>query len=418
MTAMSLYDKARDRGRLWNAWELVNGNAKSSGSSKTREEAERFRNNLRLNIERIARKLRERTFTFEPQRGVAIPKSDGKSRRPLVVAPISNRIVQRSLLETLQELPLIRTQLHSGFNFGGVEDKGVPQAVMKVASLASTYPYFIRTDISGFFQNVRRQEALDALLTGIEEQEFKDLVTSAVTTELDDATQHLEETGIFPLYEEGVAQGSCLSPLLCNVLLHPFDVQMNDRGVVTVRYIDDFILLSRSESAARGAFKSAQKWLTSRGLSCYDPYNPSHSKKAEHGFLTNGATFLGCEIVAGTVRPSRDNFRGIQNKIHNGLLDSLKALNNPKKAQMNHKTFAETLVWASQTIRGWANTFGFCSDERLFRSIDSNISQLLHEYEHKFIRKRSQMNTEDARRSIGVFLLQDRKRDTPKKQSV
>lgn len=405
-----LYDLVRERDRLWSAWEVVNRNALRSRASKTRQEADTYRHRLRRNIEQLARKLTERRFRFEPQRAVAVQKPNSVKKRPLVVAPIANRVVQRSLLDTLQEVPSIHSRLTAGFNFGGVKGKGVPEAVNKVAAHATSHPYFIRTDISGFFQHVRRQEALDALLEGIHEPDFTALVTSAITTELDDATQHLAEMGIFPLYEEGVAQGSCLSPLLCNVLLHPFDEQMNARNVVTVRYIDDFILLANNERAARKAFSSAQQWLSVRGLTCYDPFNPTHAKKAEHGTLTAGATFLGCDISSQAIRPSRENFKGLERKLLDGLRESLKAMKTPIKAQEYRQTFAETLTWASATVRGWGNTFGFCSDERLFRDVDSNISQVLSEYEQEFLRLRHRMSADDSRRVTGVFLLRDRTR--------
>jgi RNA-directed DNA polymerase len=299
----SLYDAARDRARLWSAWEIVNRNAMRSDASRTREEADAYRAKIRLHIQRVARALRQRKFKLEPQRAVAINRGPGKSKRPLVVAPIGNRIVQRSLLETLQDIPGIRVKLSAGFNFGGVEGKGVPEAVAKVHYHAKSHPYFARTDISGFFQNVRRQEALDSLLEGIHETDFVNLVSDAARTELDDATKHLEVTGIFPLYEDGVAQGSCLSPLLCNVLLHPLDIQMNDRGVVMIRYIDDFILMAKTSAGVRKAFDSAQRWLSERGLSCYDPYNPAHRKKAGYGALDSGVTFLGCDVSTRVVRP-------------------------------------------------------------------------------------------------------------------
>jgi retron-type reverse transcriptase len=410
---ISLYDRARNPARIWTAWEVVNRNARRSQATKTRQEAESFQLKLRLNIEKIVRSLREKTFRFKPQRAVAIPKSDGK-KRPLIVAPIDNRIVQRSLLDTLQEIPSISAKLKAGYNFGGIDEKGVPDAVEKVARHSESHPYFVRTDIGGFFQHVRRQQALDVLLEGVSDQDFRALVEAAATTELDDASQHLAESGIFPLHEEGVQQGSCLSPLLCNVLLHPFDVQMNGRNVVTIRYIDDFILLATSDRAAKAAFASAKQWLAAQGLSCYDPYNPAHAKKAEQGSLKHGATFLGCDISSQGTRPSRDNFQSLKKKVSEALDSSLTALKNPLKAQQQKLSFAETLLWVSQTVRGWGNTFAFCSDERLFASIDRDIDQMLSVYELKFLQMRSRMKPPNPRRAIGVFPLSDRKKHAPK----
>lgn len=237
-----------------------------------------------------------------------------------------------------------------------------------------------------------------------------DLATRATTTELDDATRHMEQMGIFPLYEEGVAQGSCLSPLLCNVLLHPFDEQMNSRGVITVRYIDDFILMASTERAARRAFESAKSWLSDRGLTCYDPFNPKHADKAEFGRMEKGASFLGCDVSTSFIRPSKKNFRSVVRKIEEAFNNSLRSLKTPSKAQHDHTTFAETIVFASKTVRAWANTYGFCTDNRIFQDIDSSIGQAMSKYEMDYQRLRARMNEVDVRRAAGLFPVIDRKR--------
>jgi hypothetical protein len=162
------------------------------------------------------------------------------------------------------------------------------------------------------------------------------------------------------------------------------------------------------------AFESAKKWLDDQGLSCYDPFNPAHAKKAEHGSLKQGATFLGCDISAQGTRPSRDNFQSLKKKISEALDSSLVALKNPSMAQQQKMTFAETLIWVSQTIRGWGNTFAFCTDERLFANIDRDIDQMLSDYELEFGRLRARMKYPDSRRAIGVFPLSDRKKPSPK----
>jgi retron-type reverse transcriptase len=50
---------------------------------------------------------------------------------------------------------------------------------------------------------------------------------------------------------KGVPQGSPLSPLLSNILLHELDKELERRGHRWVRYADDFSIYVRSEKAAR-----------------------------------------------------------------------------------------------------------------------------------------------------------------------
>lgn len=50
---------------------------------------------------------------------------------------------------------------------------------------------------------------------------------------------------------KGVPQGSPLSPLLSNIMLHELDKELEKRGHRYVRYADDFSIYTRSKKAAR-----------------------------------------------------------------------------------------------------------------------------------------------------------------------
>ena len=49
----------------------------------------------------------------------------------------------------------------------------------------------------------------------------------------------------------GVPQGSPLSPILSNIMLHELDKEMEKRGLKYVRYADDFSIYTKSQSEAR-----------------------------------------------------------------------------------------------------------------------------------------------------------------------
>jgi len=65
--------------------------------------------------------------------GVPIRKTGKHSKRPLVVAPIESRIVQRAIHDVLLSTPEIKRYAENQYSFGGVKKQyakaGVPGAI-------------------------------------------------------------------------------------------------------------------------------------------------------------------------------------------------------------------------------------------------------------------------------------------------
>jgi RNA-directed DNA polymerase len=404
-----LYKAVKGRRTLWNAWIEVAKKASSSKAPQTREEARIFSQGLPRNIERIGRKLSKSQFVFLPQKGIILRTSSGK-KRPVVVAPIESRIVQRAILDTVQLIPEIKEQLTSGHNFGGVPgpEFGVPNAIYAATAAMVDRPYFLRTDIKQFFDHVPKALAIKEVLNHSGDPRFDSLFAQAVETEIDDAAKHGADIRLFPLYEEGVAQGSCLSPLLCNLLLTDFDLSLNTRGIVAIRYIDDILILGKNKRAVFKAFSSAQSILQKMNLECYDPRKPEDRKKAEHGEISRGFGFLGCDVKPGAIRPSAVNRSELLEKVNAHFRFSLSLIHDPQVAFKRHATYAETLSLVSRTVQGWANTFGFCTDDRIMGSIDTEISIALRKYSSAISKLVRTMNETDRRRAFGVFSIADR----------
>lgn len=59
----------------------------------------------------------------------------------------------------------------------------------------------------------------------------------------------------------GVLQGSPLSPLLANVYLHPFDVNLSTAGHRLARFADDWVILCPSQEQAEAAYNDALRTL-------------------------------------------------------------------------------------------------------------------------------------------------------------
>jgi RNA-directed DNA polymerase len=102
---------------------------------------------------------------------------------------------------------------------------------------------------------------IDKIGNEIDDGRFQDTLRAATKVVLANEKALGEDRRVFPTDEEGVAQGSPLSPLFGNILLYDFDARFNDRGVVCVRFIDDFVLLGDNESSvSRRCQQLTIKW--------------------------------------------------------------------------------------------------------------------------------------------------------------
>jgi RNA-directed DNA polymerase len=149
-----LYRKVCKPETLWRAWSVVLENGRTSRSARTRADIAEFAAEAPRHLQSIAWKLQRGKYQFEPAHGVAIPKKNKADKRPVVMAPIPNRIVQRAILDVVQLIPTIKEKLKRGRNFGGIEGVGVPKAVKEAYLAARKAGYFIRTDIKSFFDNI------------------------------------------------------------------------------------------------------------------------------------------------------------------------------------------------------------------------------------------------------------------------
>jgi len=397
------------------AWRQVRANSERSQSAEIREESKKFEKTSSSCLKSIQARLSRNSFVFKPAKGITIRRK-GKKPRPIVVAPVESRIVQRALLNIVQEVPAIKTELTAGFNFGGVPGHGfgVPAAIAKAILTMRESGYFIRTDIKSFFVDIPRATAVDAILAHIDDKQFGDVFRKATETELADMAGLGENAKLFPLEQAGVAQGSALSPLLCNYLLRDFDRAMNARGITCIRYIDDFIIFAKNKSTAFKALDGAIAILKGLGLEAYNPLNPEHASKAEHGSTSGPIDFLGCEITSKRVRPLRSKCQSLYERVNAIFDDCITALTNPESAALStdgRHTFSGAIAAASNVIRGWGNTYSFCNDDQLMRNIDIELDARLANFQMQFSKKIKNMNGIDRRRVIGLFLVNDCNKD-------
>ncbi len=129
-----LFELCRKQDSLHKAWRRIRANGARSKSEETRSAIEDVDRTANRDILRIQRRLREGTFEFDPQKGVLKSKSSG-GKRGIVMASVHNRIVERALLDTLQEKVEVARQAGiQKSSFGGVPDRSFPHALKLLGS--------------------------------------------------------------------------------------------------------------------------------------------------------------------------------------------------------------------------------------------------------------------------------------------
>lgn len=71
------------------------------------------------------------------------------------------------------------------------------------------------------------------------------------------------EGGVVSQRTEGTPQGSPLSPLLSNILLHELDKELHARGLRFVRYADDCSIYVKSRKSADRVMQSITRFIES-----------------------------------------------------------------------------------------------------------------------------------------------------------
>ena len=407
------YAAVRKKRTLRNAWRVVYENGRISKSEETRRLVKEFSVEVETHLDTISKQLRQNRFKFPPAEGI-LTESRSKKPRPIVKSPIVSRIVQRAILDTLQAEPALDAYYKIPTSFGGIKGKGlgVPGA-LRVAwkAIKEGAKYFIRSDIEGFFTKIPRHTVLDMIEMIINEPKFNALLEAATCVELENMAALREKADLFPTYDLGVAQGCCLSPLFGNILLERFDRKLNGRGIICLRYIDDFLILGANRRNVVAAFKSAKTLLAELGLIAYDPI--TRPDKAEMGEVEKGLGFLGCDISLGFVRPSRESRRKLLTTIEGIFEASIKLMGNPSFLLSEGLTVAETLIEADHVLQGWGNQYSFCNDRLLLKDLDSKIDILISYYLQKYRefneKFKREGNSVDQRRLLGVHLLVDSK---------
>ena len=414
LASMSLSVRVRATETLLQAWHAIRRNGETSRSRTTREKTKEFGAELPRKLASIQRRLRNGPYEFAPQIGATPDKEKGKGKRPLVIAPIEDRIVQRAILDVLQdasELREVTEVLATPTSIGGIRGRGVERAIelIQQAYVDGKANFVAGSDISGFFTRIRQSEVVDFIRTQTDDVEFVDLFARALRVELANADEmDPDDLKMFPTDGIGVAQGCPLSAFAGNVALRAFDADLNGRGITCIRYIDDFILLGKHKDAVAKALASASAHLKQLDMSIYVP--EERPDKAFFGPIGAGYDFLGYQIVPGVYPPATKNRQQIIESVRDELAEGrghiLRALHR-RTSGKPLQLYAQTLVAVDGLLRAWSGSFRASHCLKTANEIDEAVNELISGFITFYREKVDGRSKTDRRRILGVHVLAD-----------
>jgi retron-type reverse transcriptase len=415
-----LFEWATSRYALNAAWVRVRPRLEKSKDEKIRADAAHFASNVQRSVSQLQQALRNSTFKFEPQKGVLKKRKSGaglaaREPRPIVVAPAKNRIVQRAILDVCQsDDKAIRRRLgglvevvQRPTSVGGLPDRGVPEAIGLIKrAMESGATWFVRSDLKNFFQAVPKDLVRKFFDENVHGARFTKLFMEALTTELSNVDEVRDLMRLFPIGVIGVPQGSALSALCANVVLSEFDSEFNKRGIITVRYLDDFVLLGKGRAATESAFGSAELLLRKSGFECHDPFSKS-SDKASAGAVAEGFEFLSFRIAPGKIIPTRAACAEFISDIKAEIGSAKADIQSGMGVRRSEPRYVQTLALLDRKIRGWGDAFRPTTDRLIFDQLDERVRKEIETFEGWFVRATKDMGRRQFRRAQGIALLFD-----------
>jgi RNA-directed DNA polymerase len=174
-------------------------------------------------------------------RGKEIPKRNG-NKRLLGIPTVIDRMLQQAVSRVI--MPQYE-YMFSTYSYGYRPQRHSLQAVQKsLYYINSGYQHIVDIDLKGFFDEVDHCLILNLLYRKTKCPIIMQLIRRWLKAPI-------WIDGKLIKRRKGIPQGSPLSPLLSNIILHELDEKLEKRGLRFVRYADDFSIYCKTKTEAR-----------------------------------------------------------------------------------------------------------------------------------------------------------------------
>jgi len=306
---------------------------------------------LREHWEEIKEELLSGRYKPRPVRSVEIPKPDGGVRQ-LGIPTVLDRLIQQALHQVLSRY---FEPEFSESSYGFRPKRNAHKAVMQAREYAAQgRRVVVDMDLEKFFDRVNHDTLMSRVARRIGDKRILSLIRRYLQA-------GMMSGGVVSPREEGMPQGSPLSPLLSNILLDELDKELERRGHKFCRYADDANIYVRSKRAGERVLKSITKFLSKRLRLKVNEEKSAVGRVWERKFL--GYTMTSHKKPR--LRVSRTSHERLKEKVRRIMREG------------RGRSLRQVIKELKPLLQGWSQYFRLAEVKRVFEETDGWLRRKL-----------------------------------------